>query len=54
MPPIVSTLNFVGTEDFGRSPQRIILGMVEAADEIGIKPDFWRKEFRVPDRVFVA
>src|SRR5579863_7720703 len=38
-------LEFVGPENLGRAPERVILGMVETANEVSVKSDFQGKEF---------
>ncbi len=47
-------LNFVRAENLGRSTQRVILGVIEAADEVTVKTNFRSEEFGIPHRVFVA
>src|SRR5579863_4607181 len=46
-------LDFIGTKDFSRSAQRVVLGMVEAAYEVCIESDFRGEELRIPDRILV-
>ena len=47
-------LDFIRSENFARSANRVIFGMIEAADKVSIEPDFWSKEWRVPYRILVA
>ena len=47
-------LDFVGTEDLGRSADGVIFRMIEAAPKIGIESDFRGEEFRIPNRIFVT
>src|ERR1700690_3062274 len=47
-------LDFVRPENLGRPADRVILGMVKAADKVGVESDLWSKEFRIPHCVFVA
>src|SRR5207249_2564092 len=47
-------LDLVRPENLARSADRVIFGMVEAADKVCVESDLWSEEFRVPHSVLIA